>query len=160
LVLVLGVTPVCLFMAAGRGPAGGGPWRVARDVLGALLLGIGLSANNARAALEGLSGRAGDWQRTPKTGDIADRPAPGRRYVSAASLAGRLELLLAAWFAGTGVLAWWVGHPGAVPFAALLAIGLGAFGVETLRATCASRRAPGLEGSAPTGARSSPSAVP
>jgi hypothetical protein len=52
-------------------------------------------------------------------------------------------LSLALWFAGVGVLAWRVGHPGAVPFAALLAVGLGAFGIETLRATRASRRAAG-----------------
>ena len=142
-VLALGVTPVCLFMAAGRRASGGGALRTGRDVVMAMLLGIGLSVNNARAALEGLRGGAGDWERTPKTGDVTGRRSPARRYRSAVTLSGRTELALALWFSGVGVLAWRVGHPGAVPFAALLATGLGAFGIETLRATRASRRAAG-----------------
>jgi hypothetical protein len=142
-VLALGVTPVCLFMAAGRRASGGGALGIGRDVVMAMLLGIGLSVNNARAALEGLRGGAGDWERTPKTGDVTGRPSPARRYRSAATLSGRTELTLALWFSGVGVLAWRVGHPGAVPFAALLAVGLGAFGIETLRATRATRRAAG-----------------
>ena len=141
-VLALGVMPVCLFMAAGRRALGGGPWAIARDVAGAMLLGVGLSANNARAALAGAIGRAGEWERTPKTGDVAGHPAPARRYGSASALAGRTELTLALWFSGVAAVAWRMGHPGAVPFAALLAVGLGWFGVETVRATRASRRAP------------------
>ena len=50
-VLAFGVAPVCLFLAAGRRKAGGGPLRLVRDVVAALLLGIGLSVNNARAVL-------------------------------------------------------------------------------------------------------------
>lgn len=145
-VLALGVVPVCLFMAVGRRAAGGGARAIARDVGMAMLLGIGLSVNNARAAFAGARGPTGDWERTPKTGDIAGRPAPGRRYAASRTLAGRAELLLALWFAAVALVAWRAGHPGAVPFAALLALGLGGFGIETLAATRASRRAGGPAG--------------
>ena len=139
-VLVLGVVPVCLFLGAGRQPTGGGPLRIARDVIGALLLGIGLSVNNARAALEGLRDEVGDWERTPKTGDVSGRPRPVARYPSTRRLAGRAELLLAFWFAGVGIFAWAAGHAGAVPFAALLVAGLGSVGLGSFRASLAIRR--------------------
>ena len=139
-VLVLGVVPVCLFLGAGRRPTGGGPARIAGDVVGAVMLGIGLSVNNARAALEGLAVEAGDWERTPKTGDISGRPRPSGRYPSAHRLSGRTELLLAVWFAGVGVFAWNAGHAGAVPFAALLVAGLGSVGLGTFRSSLAFRR--------------------
>jgi len=139
-VLVLGVVPICLFLGAGRRPTGGGPLRIARDVVGALLLGIGLSVNNARAALEGLRGDVGDWERTPKTGDVSGRSRPTDRYPAAFRLAGRTELLLAAWFAGVGVFAWGAGHAGAVAFAALLVAGLGSVGLGAFRASLAFRR--------------------
>jgi cellulose synthase/poly-beta-1,6-N-acetylglucosamine synthase-like glycosyltransferase len=134
-VLALGVLPVCLFLIAGRWAAGGGPARIARDVVGAMILGIGLSVNNTRAALEGLGGAVGDWERTPKTGDISGRPRPSGHYPAARRLAGRTELLLAAWFTGVGVLAWSAGHAGAVPFAALLVAGFGSVGLGTIRAS-------------------------
>jgi len=145
-VLVLGVLPVCLFLGAGRRPTRGGPLRIARDVIGALLLGIGLSVNNARAAFEGLAGEAGDWERTPKTGDISGRPRPAARYPSAQRLAGRTELLLAAWFVAVGAFAWAAGHAGAVPFAALLVAGLGSVGLGSFRASLAFRRGGGPGG--------------
>jgi cellulose synthase/poly-beta-1,6-N-acetylglucosamine synthase-like glycosyltransferase len=146
-VLALGVTPVCLCMAVGRSASGGGALATLRDVPRALLLGIGLSLNNARAACQGwrrcTCDATRDWERTPKTGDRAGRPAPAPRYRSAARLAGRAEVLLAVWFAGVGAVAWKLGHPGAIPFAVLLALGLGGFGIETLKATRAARRLPG-----------------
>jgi cellulose synthase/poly-beta-1,6-N-acetylglucosamine synthase-like glycosyltransferase len=141
-VLALGVAPVCLFMAAGRRASGAGALAAARDVPGALLLGIGLSLNNARAACQGWRRSPHEWERTPKTGDRAGHPAPVPRYRSASRLAGRAEVLLAAWFAAVGAVAWKVGHPGAIPFTVLLALGLGGFGIETLQATRAARRLP------------------
>ncbi len=145
-VLAFGVVPVCLFLWVGRRVAGGGAARIAHDVVGAVILGIGLSVNNARAALEGLGGAVGDWERTPKTGDVSGQPRPARHYPSAHRLAGRTELALAAWFAGVGVFAWSAGHTGAVPFAALLVAGLGGVGLETLRASFSSRRGRGPVG--------------
>jgi cellulose synthase/poly-beta-1,6-N-acetylglucosamine synthase-like glycosyltransferase len=140
-VVALGVVPVCVFLAVGRRAAGGGLAQVMRDVPSALILGVGLSLNNARAVLEGLGSRVGDWERTPKTGDTAHRPARDRRYPSAHGLAGRSELALAAWFVGVSAFAWRAGHVGALPFTALLVAGFGWVGLASLRASLASRRA-------------------
>jgi len=141
-VLAFGVAPVCLFLAAGRREAGGGPLRLGRDVVAALLLGIGLSVNNARAVLEGLGRGLGDWERTPKTGETAGQPAPAPRYSAGRGVGGRAESILALWFAAVGIYAWAAGHPGAVPFSALLAVGLGGIAVATMRASRV-RPAPG-----------------
>jgi cellulose synthase/poly-beta-1,6-N-acetylglucosamine synthase-like glycosyltransferase len=140
-VVVLGVVPVCAFLAVGRRAAGGALTQVMRDVPSALVLGVGLSVNNALAVMEGLGPRVGEWERTPKTGDTAQRPARDRRYASAHGLAGRSELALAAWFVGVSVFAWRAGHVGALPFTALLVVGFGSVGLASLKASLASRRA-------------------
>jgi cellulose synthase/poly-beta-1,6-N-acetylglucosamine synthase-like glycosyltransferase len=132
-VLGFGVLPVLLFLGVGRHAAGGGAASVARDLVAAVLLGIGLSANNARAVLAGLGGEIGDWERTPKTGDVTGGPRALARYPAALGVAGRAELALAAWFTGVGAFAWSAGQIGAVPFAALLVLGLGGVGLGTFR---------------------------
>ncbi len=139
-VVALGVVPVCVFLAVGRRAAGGDLRQVLRDVPSALVLGVGLSVNNARAVLEGLGARVGDWERTPKTGDTERDPAPRRRYPSAHGLAGRSELGLAAWFVGVSAYAWRSGQVGALLFTALLVAGFGSVGLASLRASLASRR--------------------
>jgi hypothetical protein len=161
-VLALGVAPVGLFLAAGQRRAGGSMARITRDVAGAMLLGIGLSLHNARAACAGLWGGRGRWDRTPKTGDVGGRPAPARHYTAASGGAGWSELLLALGFAVVGVIGWRAGHGGAVPFAALLSAGLGAFGLATLRAGRPARPDAGRRAnrSGPRGGRSWASAGP
>jgi cellulose synthase/poly-beta-1,6-N-acetylglucosamine synthase-like glycosyltransferase len=140
-VVALGVLPVCAFLAVGRRAAGGSLAQVLRDVPSALILGVGLSLNNALAVLEGLGPRVGEWDRTPKTGDTALRPARDRRYPSARGVAGRSELALACWFVGVSAYAWHAGQVGALPFTVLLVVGFGAVGLASLRASLASRRA-------------------
>jgi cellulose synthase/poly-beta-1,6-N-acetylglucosamine synthase-like glycosyltransferase len=143
-VVALGVVPVCVFLAVGRRVAGGSLSQVIRDVPSALVLGVGLSVNNALAVLEGLGPRVGDWERTPKTGDTAQRPAKDHRYPSARGLAGRSELALAAWFVGVSIFAWRAGHLGALPFTALLVVGFGSVGLGSLKASLVSRQAGGV----------------
>ena len=138
--LALGIVPVCLFLAVGRRGSGGRVLQVAADVPAALILGVGLSVNNARAVLAGLGRGTGSWERTPKTGDIDGRPAGGRRYRSALRLAGRTELALGLWFTGVAAFAWSVGSVAALPFAVLFAAGFGAVGLGSLRASLMSRR--------------------
>ena len=153
--IVIGVLPVCTFLAAGqlvRGRRAG----LARDVAAALLLGIGLALNNARAGFEGLGGPAGEWERTPKTGS-GHRTSRGRPYATARRLAGRGELLLALYFAAVGAFAARAGHWGAVPMLALFVIACGAVGAGSLRA---SRRAIRAGRSSSTGARAARSACP
>jgi cellulose synthase/poly-beta-1,6-N-acetylglucosamine synthase-like glycosyltransferase len=140
-VVALGVLPVCAFLAVGRRAGGGRVGQVLRDVPSALILGVGLSLNNALAVLEGLGPRVGEWERTPKTGDTAHRYVRDRRYPSARGLAGRSELALACWFVGVSAYAWRAGQVGALPFTALLVVGFGVVGLASLRASLASRRA-------------------
>ena len=133
----LGLVPVIAFLAAGQ-RARGRTRGLARDVTASLLLGIGLALNNARAALAGLAGPAGEWERTPKSGGGAGAPR-GRPYASARRLAGRAELALAIWFAGVGAFAVHGRHWSALPILALLVVAFGAVGMGSLRA---SQRAP------------------
>ena len=153
--IVIGVLPLCAFLTAGQ-LARGRRRGLARDVAAALLLGIGLALNNARAAFEGLGGPAGEWERTPKTGS-GRGASRGRPYATARGLAGRAELLLALYFAGVGVFAARGGHWGAMPMLVLLVVACGAVGAGSLRA---SRRAIRGGRSSSTGARAARSAYP
>ncbi len=122
-VLAFGVAPVLLFLAAGQRRACGRAHP--RDVLAALALGIGLAVNNTRAVVAGLTGRLGDWERTPKTGE--GRAAPSLpRYVTSHGVPCVAELGLAVWFATVAVVAAREGERAAIPFLALLVLSFGA----------------------------------
>ena len=122
-VLLLGIVPVTLFLARGQSAAGRRGAVVVRDVLAALVLGVGLSVNNARAVFEGLGSQVGTFERTPKTGEVHARARARRAYPTAYGLAGRGELALALYF--VAVLPWLCGaHQWcALPFVVLLATG-------------------------------------
>ena len=139
--VAFGLVPVVLFLAVARRVSGGSGFHVVRDVGAALMLGVGLSLNNARAVLEGLRGEVGNWERTPKTGDTAERPAPDHRDHATHRLAGRTELALALWFVGVSGFAWATGRPGALPFTVLLVAGFGSVGLASLRSSLIARRA-------------------
>ena len=139
-IVVLGVVPVAVFLARGQREAGR-PWREAlAGGVAALVLGVGLSVNNARAVCEGLGRRRGDWERTPKTGDGAPSARAPRPYAAAHGAgAGRAELLLAAYF--LALLAWAAaaGQYRALPFLALLAAGFAWVGGDSRAAGVARR---------------------
>src|SRR5438093_4963817 len=117
-VLVFGTLPIVLFLMAGQLAAGArGPWRIARGAIAALVLGIGLSVNNAVAALKGFARTRGEWERTPKTGDVAGGEAPRRVSRPGAAVA---ETLLMLYFAGLALFAAENGHARALPFILLL----------------------------------------
>jgi cellulose synthase/poly-beta-1,6-N-acetylglucosamine synthase-like glycosyltransferase len=140
LVLLLGAVPVALFLAAGQRAAGRTRVQAARDTAMALVLGAGLSANNALAVLAGLGGDVGRFDRTPKTGETgAARPAR-RVRVAWPGLAGSGEMALAAYFAA--VFAWAAGaHQWrALPFLALMAAGLAWVGAGSRTPSEAARR--------------------
>ena len=153
--VVPGLLPVCVFLAAGqriRGRKHG----LVRDVPAAVLLGIGLALNNARAAIEGMSGPAGEWERTPKTGS-GRRDSRGRHYATARRSAGRAELLLAVYFAVVAVIAAGAGRWLAVPMPLMFLVAFGWVGASSLRA---SLRAVKAGRSSPTGGRAGHSAYP
>jgi cellulose synthase/poly-beta-1,6-N-acetylglucosamine synthase-like glycosyltransferase len=133
-VMLFGIVPVVIFLIAGQRLAGRGAIAAARDILGALVLGVGLSLNNSRAVIEGLGPRVGAWERTPKTGDLDRHPARGRDRPP--RRAGIPETVLALYFGGVAWFAWRNHDPGAIPFMLLMLVGFG--GVAQ-----ASRRTPG-----------------
>ena len=121
-VLACGVLPVLLFLVAGQRVAGAGSaWQIAHGTCAALVLGVGLSVNNARAALQGVRGVLGDWERTPKTGDRMSSPA--RLHRAAPSRSGWSEVAVAGYCACLSLLAWNTGHVRALPFMLLLVLG-------------------------------------
>jgi len=153
--LLPGLLPVCVFLGAGQRIRGHKDGRV-RDVAAAVVLGIGLALNNARAALAGLGGPAGEWERTPKTG--SGRSARrGRPYATAPRPAGRAELALALYFAVVAALAAAAGRWIAVPMPLMFLAAFGWVGAGTLRASRAAIRA---GRSSPTCGRAARSAYP
>jgi len=130
--IVCGVTPVIAFLYAGQ-RAACTIANLPRALLGAVVIGAGLTVNNTLAVLGGLRHAPGDWERTPKTGEISGNR--GRRTYAARPDAGAaLEILLAASFAVLAAFAWHEGRPRSIPFLMLLAVGLGYVGVRSLRA--------------------------
>jgi cellulose synthase/poly-beta-1,6-N-acetylglucosamine synthase-like glycosyltransferase len=114
-----GTLPVVAFLWLGARRAGRGRGEAAVDALAALVLCAGLSWQLTRAVWEGLAGEAGEFVRTPKQGRLAERTPRIRPRMAPAE-----------WLLATGSLAamtWAVakGAPGAVPFYATLALGLG-----------------------------------
>ena len=138
-VIVFGAIPVLRFLWTGQRLAGRSMRDAICDVAAALTLGVGLSLNNARATLEGLGSRPGEWERTPKEGDARGKRVPPR-YASAIQVAGRAEAALAVYYS---VVAVWVCAGGswrALPFVLLLATGFGWVGWGSLRATVLAAR--------------------
>jgi cellulose synthase/poly-beta-1,6-N-acetylglucosamine synthase-like glycosyltransferase len=103
-----------------------GRWRDALRYLPLLMaVGIGISVNNARAVLSGLSGRETEFRRTPKYALAADATDTlrSRRYRVRRGPDSWIELALGLYFAGLVLAASSDGLWGAVPFLALFAGG-------------------------------------
>ena len=147
-VILFGIVPVSLFLAFGQIAAGRPRRRVVPDAIAALVLGAGLSVNNARAVLEGLRARLGEWERTPKRGD--PRSAGGAAlYPRRIRSAGRTEGLLAIYFAGLAVFVASAPFYRALPFALLLMTGLGWIAGNALWGRLGAGEAAGTGGASP-----------
>jgi glycosyl transferase family 2 len=126
--------PAVLFLAGGCRAAGRPAARTVWEVLAALVLGVGLSLNNARAVIEGAIGAPGGWERTPKSGDVdhahgrAGR-APGQGF----RWGGRAELALALYAIALTGWAWHAGDYLALPFLAMILAGFGSVGLASFR---------------------------
>jgi hypothetical protein len=101
-----------------------------------MMVGIGISLNNARAVLEGLFGRSAEFIRTPKTGVAARAsraPArPKRMYRPVKSTVTLFELFFGTYFAITLFLALEGGHFSAVPFLLLFLFGYFVVGLGSM----------------------------
>jgi cellulose synthase/poly-beta-1,6-N-acetylglucosamine synthase-like glycosyltransferase len=137
--ILVGLVPVCLFLASGQIAAGARGWTIVRDLTAVLVVGAGLSVNNSVAVLQGFRKRVGGWERTPKTGDGGAR-ADFKPYAPGRILNGRTEVVLALYFGWLVVLAWSGGHARSIPFLLLLFCGLGYVGVRSLWESVAAMR--------------------
>jgi cellulose synthase/poly-beta-1,6-N-acetylglucosamine synthase-like glycosyltransferase len=86
----------------GRWAIGGG-WSGLKQVPKLIVLGLGLSVNNAYAVVLGLVQKGGEFIRTPKSGSSGKRVAPAKAYSAIKSKLWLFEILL-----GVGCLAQWV----------------------------------------------------
>jgi hypothetical protein len=103
-----------------------------------MVIGIGISLNNARAVAEGFVGRSAEFIRTPKKGAAAaasksgPRRAASRLYAPVKSPVTLLEMTFGAYFALTLYLAVQGGHFGAVPFLLLFLMGYFSVGLGSI----------------------------
>ena len=141
--ILSGVVPVAAFLLAGQYAAGGARRRWLTDLASALVVGAGLTVNNSLAVFGGLGRAVGDWERTPKSGEVGDAPGQSA-YFSRPDSTTLSEIVLSVTFALMAVLAWRSGHPRSTPFLILLAGGLGYIGALSVAASRG--RAPNVTG--------------
>jgi cellulose synthase/poly-beta-1,6-N-acetylglucosamine synthase-like glycosyltransferase len=137
--IACGVVPVVAFLHAGQHAAGARVAGRPSGILSALVVGAGLTLNNTLAVAGGLRAAAGDWERTPKTGEAAGT-AGKRAYAARPDRAAVLELGLAVFFAAVACFAWQEGRLRSIPFLLLLATGLAYVGTESLLEAAGARR--------------------
>lgn len=115
---------VVAFYAVSQREVGGRWWARLRDLPAMVALGLGLSINNAVAVVEALSGRTGEFRRTPKYGV---RPRGGRagggRRRRAPGVQPLVEIAFGVWFTVAVGYALAAGIYGAVPVLALFQAG-------------------------------------
>ena len=120
----LAAVSVVTFYAVSQREVGGRWWARLRDLPAMVALGLGLSVNNAVAVVEALSGRTGEFRRTPKYGGRlqAGRVLVGRRSPDA-RVQPLVEIAFGAYFTLAIGYALAAGIYGAVPVLALFQFG-------------------------------------
>jgi cellulose synthase/poly-beta-1,6-N-acetylglucosamine synthase-like glycosyltransferase len=101
----------------------GSRWQAIKQLPVMMALGIGLSINNARAALEGLFGSDVEFVRTPKRGVIDGEAAKPSRYRGQWPWHNVLEILFGLYCATTLVIAFVTQSWSSVPFVLLFCAG-------------------------------------
>ena len=151
----LAAVSVAAFYAVSQRELGGRWWARLRDLPAMVALGLGLSINNAVAVVEALSGRTGEFRRTPKYGvrPRGERAGGGRRPRGAV-VQPLVEIAFGVWFTVAAGYALAAGIYGAVPLFALFQAGFFYAGFAS-RATRyeTGRAAAGPAGAAGGGAR-------
>ena len=157
--------PLIIFTASqyvlyARSPQGIAWWRRALHVPLVLLLGAGITPNNARAILEGLLERSSEFRRTPKfrVEQRQDQWAD-KMYVLRISADILLDLFFTLYALVTMAAAWWRQEVWLLPFLALYAGGFGLVTGISLWQNCQHRalqRAKWLSHWTPSSKRASP----
>jgi cellulose synthase/poly-beta-1,6-N-acetylglucosamine synthase-like glycosyltransferase len=139
---------VAAFYLVASRELGHGTWAAVKRLPAMMALGIGLSVNNGRAAIDGLFGHDVEFIRTPKRGSIA---APSRLagYRGAWSWHNAFELAFGVYCALTLVTAVVTQSWASVPFVTLFAVGFLYVGgrslIEALRSSLAQNGAPAAQ---------------
>jgi hypothetical protein len=108
-------------------------WQAIKRLPAMMALGIGLSINNGRAAIEGLFGRDVEFVRTPKRGAADDAPvARAGCYRGRWSWHSTIELGLGIYCTATLITAIVTGSWASVPFVLLFCTGFTYVGVASL----------------------------
>jgi cellulose synthase/poly-beta-1,6-N-acetylglucosamine synthase-like glycosyltransferase len=99
-------------------------------------LGIGLSVNNARAVVSGLFHDGGTFERTPKYSIVRrGQDWQKKRYKVGPNLSVLAEVVLAAYFTGCTIYAWFAGMWMSIPFLLLFVHGYGYMATLSLKPT-------------------------
>jgi hypothetical protein len=106
-------------------------WQAIKRLPVMMALGIGLSINNGRAAIEGLFGRNVDFVRTPKRGAVDGEPGLGT-YRGRWPWHNTIELLFGAYCTGTLLVAIATQSWASVPFLLLFSVGFTCVAVASL----------------------------
>jgi hypothetical protein len=111
----------------------GGRWQAIKRLPAMMALGIGLSINNGRAAIEGLFGRDVEFIRTPKRGTIDGSPSAGTiGYRGRWPWHNTIELLFGLYCLATLAIAIATRSWASVPFLLLFCAGFTYVGVSSL----------------------------
>jgi cellulose synthase/poly-beta-1,6-N-acetylglucosamine synthase-like glycosyltransferase len=117
------------YVVANRDLYGGG-WQAVKRLPAMMALGIGLSINNGRAAIEGLFGRDVEFVRTPKRGTASGAPISG--YRGRWTWHNVLELLFGLYCTGTLAIAVLTESWASVPFLLLFCAGFSYVSITSL----------------------------
>jgi len=123
---------VALFYIAAHRDLYGSRWQAIKQLPVTMALGIGLSINNARAALEGIFGRDVEFVRTPKRGVIDGEAAKPSRYRGRWPWHNVLEILFGLYCTATLIIAFATQSWASVPFVLLFCAGFWYVGCVSL----------------------------
>ncbi len=114
---------ITLFYITAHRDLYGSRWQAVKQLPAMMALGIGLSINNGRAALEGIFGRDVEFVRTPKRGVLDGEAAKPSRYRARWPWHNVLEILFGLYCALTLTIAVVTRSWASVPFVLLFCVG-------------------------------------
>ncbi len=126
---------VALFYITAHRDLYGNRWQAVKQLPVMMALGIGLSINNARAALEGMFGRDVEFVRTPKRGVVDGEATKPSRYRGTWPWHNVLELAFALYCTATLTVAVVTQSWASVPFVLLFSAGFSYVGCVSLYET-------------------------
>ena len=124
---------IASFYIASQRELGRGPWAALRRLPMLMALGVGLSINQARAAIEALAGRESEFVRTPKHGVCGKLETwTAKKYKGMRTLVPWVELGFALYFVAAIAVAIRGKHWVTIPFLMLFVAGFGVVSLGSL----------------------------